>query len=207
MGAPAPVGIVPWVDHIAHAEEESGPDYTAAATGMVPMPNFEFWDASARRLLAVGGATAQDRAASSCAFGLFDIPTSPRARASARSWTTLHVLSGTAVVGSATGRREAAASMGTLSWAGSRAADARSSFCCSFSTRAPAREADRLCAFASVFQRSARSLAFVSFFSVLVSWPRRVDRLFSSSFCFALDFSIARFCFLLLMCPRSSVVD
>src|SRR5680860_1390622 len=118
MGAPAPVGIVPWVDHIAHAEEESGPDYTAAATGMVPMPNFEFWDAWARRLLAIGGATAQDRAASSCAFGLFDIPTSPRARASARSWTTLHVSSGTvtpsAVVGSATGRPEAAASMGAV---------------------------------------------------------------------------------------------
>src|SRR5665647_1538623 len=36
---------------------------------MVPMQNFESWDVS-HRLLAVGGTTAQDRAASSCAFGL-----------------------------------------------------------------------------------------------------------------------------------------
>ena len=43
MGAPASVGIVLRVDLIAHAEEESSPDYTAAATGMVPMPNFAFW--------------------------------------------------------------------------------------------------------------------------------------------------------------------
>src|SRR5665648_344744 len=96
---------------------------------MVPMQNFESWDVS-HRLLAVGGTTAQDKAASSCAFGLFDIPTSPRARASARSWTTLHVSSGTvtpSTVGSATGRPEAAASTGALAWTGSRAADARSS--------------------------------------------------------------------------------
>src|SRR5665811_780548 len=92
--------------------------------------SFEFWDVS-HRLLAVGGTTAQDRAASSCAFGLFDIPTSPQARASARSWTTLHVSSGTvtpSTVGSVTGRPEAAASAGALALTGSGAPAARSRF-------------------------------------------------------------------------------
>ena len=40
--------------------------------------------------------SAQDRASSRCAFGLFDIPDIPRARASARSWATVHDSSGTA---------------------------------------------------------------------------------------------------------------
>ena len=55
-------------------------------------------------------------AESNCALGLFDMPASPRARASARSWTTVHVWSGmvrpSAAVGSAAGRPEAAASSG-----------------------------------------------------------------------------------------------
>ena len=75
-----------------------------ALRGMVPPPICGMpWLADR----AIGGASVQDRAASSSAFGLLDIPTSPRARASARSWTTLHVSSGTvrpsAVVGSAAG--------------------------------------------------------------------------------------------------------
>ena len=86
--------------------------------------------------------------------------------------------------------------------AGSGAAAARSSFRRSFSTRASAREADFRCAFASLFHRSARSSAFANCFSVLVSWPRRVVRPFSSFFCFASDFSIARF-FLLFTCRPS----
>ena len=75
---------------------------------------------------------AQDRAARSCAFVLFEIPVSPRARASARNWTTLHVSSGTVrlstVVGSFTGRSEAVTSIGTGACTGSVAADAPSSF-------------------------------------------------------------------------------
>ena len=50
--------------------------------------------------------------------------------------------------------------MRCLAGTGSWATAARSSFRCSFSARAPARAADFVCAFASAFQRSARSVAF-----------------------------------------------
>ena len=66
------------------------------------------------------GRQAQERAAMSCAFLLFDIPVSPRARASRRNWATLHVSSGTVTVArvfsAATGRPAALASVGAAAW-------------------------------------------------------------------------------------------
>jgi len=152
--------------------------------------------------------TAQDRAVRSWAFVLFDIPVSPRVRASARSWATLHVSFGlmtlSTLTGSTRGRPGADPSPGAPACIGFRVGPAAWRFCLSFSSRARARKADRFCDCASFRQRSARFFAFFSAFSVFVSWPRRMDSLFSSSWR-DLDFSAARFCFLLRISSRSSV--